>query len=648
MTAAAEPPAVVDLAREPDFRLGAMLVSPSACRIRADGDEHRIEPRVMQVLVVLAREAGRTVTRDELIDTCWDGRIVSDDAVTRVIAQVRALGRSHDPAPFVLETVPKVGFRLIASDAPPPAEAMPAAAPQSTTRPTPPSRRWPWALAALGLLAVVAAAVLGWSLLKPPAAAAQSGRVEVMQFEARSPDPGVRQAAIDIPQDLVRILASGGVQTAREPRRRDDASSDAELRITGSVGLDAGKYAITGQVIDRKSGLVLLDERDVRTSEEQARSPGEFPAELAAVVSCTLKDRALAKAPLSIEAMGLYLKACGAVFFDGDDGERMLAVTRRLVKAAPRFAGAHAMHAIGAALLANAVKTPAEAQALHAEAKAAATTAIRLDPRAAKAYSALAINEGIWREQMQHNWFAEERYLLQALKYDPELAPARNEYAGLLRSTGRTTEALEFLKASAAAEDPRFGGDPRVAMMMAATGDLPGADRILSQMEAHDRVSQAGMRWTIAFWWEDPRTALPKTKALAAEAPTGAPCFEAFLAELPARQARHQKGLPPSCATVERNWRARMLAREGDVDGAFAELSGGRIPGGPLLFYYPETRVMRQDPRFWAVAKRIGLVDYWVKSGHWPDFCAEPGADCRAAAAAVSTSASAPARTVAR
>jgi hypothetical protein len=89
-----------------------------------------------------------------------------------------------------------------------------------------------------------------------------------------------------------------------------------------------------------------------------------------------------------------------------------------------------------------------------------------------------------------------------------------------------------------------------------------------------------------------------------------------------------------------------MLAREGDVDGAFAELNG-KIPGGPVLFYYPEMRPMRQDPRFWAIAQRIGLVDYWRKSGHWPDFCAEPGMDCRTAAAA-SSAASLPARTAAR
>jgi hypothetical protein len=79
-----------------------------------------------------------------------------------------------------------------------------------------------------------------------------------------------------------------------------------------------------------------------------------------------------------------------------------------------------------------------------------------------------------------------------------------------------------------------------------------------------------------------------------------------------------------------------MLAREGDVDGAFEALKGP-IPGGPLLFYYPETKALRRDPRFWPLVARLGLTDYWRKSGHWPDFCSEPdlGYDCRKAAAAL-------------
>jgi DNA-binding winged helix-turn-helix (wHTH) protein len=661
MTSAAEPPAAIDLAQEADFRLGGLHVSPSTARVRWSGGEQRVEPRVMEVLVVLARHAGRTVTRDQLIDACWGGRIVSDDAVNRVLAQVRGLARLTEPAPFVLETVPKVGVRLLpaepggADDPQPPAVTAPAltrpgAAPAAAPRPLWRSR--PRALAAVaGLVLVAIAAGFGWTWRNRAAAPQQNGRVEVMQFEARSADPAARQAAADLPQDLVRILSAGGAQVAEAPLKPDDAGGDAELRVTGSVGLEAGKYLIGAQVIDRRSGVVLWSDRLERSPEEQARSPGDFAARVAAVLHCSLVDRKLSGATLSTEAMSLHLNACAGVFFGDDDGERMLAVGRKLAKVAPDFASAYAMQAIGAALLANAVKTPSEAAALHAEARAAAGRALKLDPRTAKAYVALAIDQGVWRNDLKHDWFAEEGYLRQALKYDPELPPARNEYASLLRSTGRITEALEFLKLSSAADDPRYGSDPRVAMLMAATGDLRGAETQLDKMEAHDRVSQRGMRWTILFWWDDPVRALPKTLALAGpDTPQPQACYETYLTELPSRIASHARGLPASCdERVDRNWRIRLLAREGDLDAAFAALNGN-VPGGPVLLYYPEMRGLRADPRFWPLVKRIGLVDYWRRSGHWPDFCAEPGLpyDCRKAAAAVTDAAPAPARTAAR
>jgi hypothetical protein len=44
---------------------------------------------------------------------------------------------------------------------------------------------------------------------------------------------------------------------------------------------------------------------------------------------------------------------------------------------------------------------------------------------------------------------------------------------------------------------------------------------------------------------------------------------------------------------------------------------------------------IRRDPRFMQLAQRLGLLDYWRTTGHWPDFCSEPGLpyDCKALAA---------------
>jgi hypothetical protein len=48
-----------------------------------------------------------------------------------------------------------------------------------------------------------------------------------------------------------------------------------------------------------------------------------------------------------------------------------------------------------------------------------------------------------------------------------------------------------------------------------------------------------------------------------------------------------------------------------------------------------QTADMRRDPSFMPLMQRFGLIDYWRSTGHWPDFCSEPGLpyDCKAVAA---------------
>ncbi len=43
------------------------------------------------------------------------------------------------------------------------------------------------------------------------------------------------------------------------------------------------------------------------------------------------------------------------------------------------------------------------------------------------------------------------------------------------------------------------------------------------------------------------------------------------------------------------------------------------------FLFFTLTAPLRRDPRFMQLAARLGLVDYWRSSGHWPDFCADPG-----------------------
>lgn len=98
----------VDLSREADFRLGTAFIQPSLCRFDVSGGSEQVEPRVMQVLVALARE-DRVVSRDDLGRLCWDGRIVTPGAINRCVGEVRKLG---ERGAFAVETIPRVGYRL--------------------------------------------------------------------------------------------------------------------------------------------------------------------------------------------------------------------------------------------------------------------------------------------------------------------------------------------------------------------------------------------------------------------------------------------------------------------------------------------------------------------------------------------------------
>src|SRR5947209_4404210 len=101
----------VELGHEPDFVLAAIEIRPSRREIVGAGLQETVEPRVMQVLVALARAKGEILTRDDLIESCWDGLIVGEDAINRCIGRLRKVAEASGNA-FAVETIPRVGYRL--------------------------------------------------------------------------------------------------------------------------------------------------------------------------------------------------------------------------------------------------------------------------------------------------------------------------------------------------------------------------------------------------------------------------------------------------------------------------------------------------------------------------------------------------------
>lgn len=103
----------VTLARESSFTVGRLTVDPPTRQISFRKQQQTVEPRVMQVLVALARADGGVVSKDELFDSCWDGRIVGEDAINRVIHRIRQIAQDLGGGSFQIGTIRGVGYRLV-------------------------------------------------------------------------------------------------------------------------------------------------------------------------------------------------------------------------------------------------------------------------------------------------------------------------------------------------------------------------------------------------------------------------------------------------------------------------------------------------------------------------------------------------------
>jgi Tol biopolymer transport system component/DNA-binding winged helix-turn-helix (wHTH) protein len=156
----------VDLARESDFSLGPLLVRPSLRRIVRDGREEAVQPRVMRVLVALARARGGVVSREELVETCWDGIIVGDDSITHSIAKVRLIADCGGAQAFEIETIPRVGYRLRKTEPATP-DVIPSP-PVATPVALPSSKSWRWIGLAVAAAAIAATSVVAlYPYLRP-------------------------------------------------------------------------------------------------------------------------------------------------------------------------------------------------------------------------------------------------------------------------------------------------------------------------------------------------------------------------------------------------------------------------------------------------------------------------------------------------
>ena len=96
-----------------DFRIGEWVIHPRVNAMECDGTTIRLEPKVMQVLVTLASASGEVITREQLRSAVWPDVFVGEDVLIRAISELRHAFTDDPRSPHVIETIPKVGYRLI-------------------------------------------------------------------------------------------------------------------------------------------------------------------------------------------------------------------------------------------------------------------------------------------------------------------------------------------------------------------------------------------------------------------------------------------------------------------------------------------------------------------------------------------------------
>ena len=96
------------------YRFGPFELDTSKVELRARGEVCAVEPQVFALLVLLVENRERLVSKDEIIEKVWDGRVVSEAAIASRIKSARHVLGDDGKTQHLIKTIHRQGFRFVA------------------------------------------------------------------------------------------------------------------------------------------------------------------------------------------------------------------------------------------------------------------------------------------------------------------------------------------------------------------------------------------------------------------------------------------------------------------------------------------------------------------------------------------------------
>ncbi|MGB9243828.1 MAG: winged helix-turn-helix domain-containing protein [Candidatus Acidiferrales bacterium] len=476
------------------FRFGPYESRPRTRELYKHGLKLKVRPQPLQVLNLLLSRAGDVLTREELRQELWSSETFVDfeHCLNTSVMEIRAVLDDSATEPRYIQTLPKLGYRFIASvevaettndRAPMQGQADIPTAVQSSSAPVarelgaaeapahaptvaaPRTRSWRrWALPGLAaVLIVTAAAYFHWSRPRTrPQPVNGKTMLAVLPFENLTGDAGQEYFSDGLTEEMIAqlgrldpehlgVIARTSVMHYKHTQEQLDQIGHelgVQYVLEGSVRRDSDKVRITAQLIQVKGESHVWARQYDRELSSLLTLQGEISQEIADEILVALDDHKLlgpTHQPLpsanSYEAYDLYLK--GRYFWNKrtpQSFQQAVQCFEQSITKDPGYARAYAGLADTYALLS--VYDVGPSGELIPKARAAALKALALDEKLAEAHVSLAVIA----QDYDWDWQTAEKEYRRAIDLDPNYATGHHWYAEHLAFLGRFDEALPEMR----------------------------------------------------------------------------------------------------------------------------------------------------------------------------------------------------------